>query len=206
MKILSIDAETNGLYGQIFAIGAVYRNSETGEENKFIKKVSIEEEINPWVLQNVVPQLEDVEQLDTTVDHDTYGMEKLLLKEFTDFYKECKRKSGNDLTVIGHMVCPVEANLFIKMRKYNLIEEFEGPYPLHDIASMMLMFGENPTSVDLYVKKYNLLKSDFKPHNPLFDAEQALEVFRDLKLRQIEIELTEMVNKGGKYEKVTRGI
>ena len=69
-----------------------------------------------------------------------------------------------------------------------------------DIASMMLMFGENPTSVDLYVKKYNLLKSDFKPHNPLFDAEQALEVFRDLKLRQIEIELTEMVNKGGKQK------
>lgn len=33
-KILSIDAETNGLYGMSFAIGAVLTDKETGEEEK----------------------------------------------------------------------------------------------------------------------------------------------------------------------------
>ena len=180
MKILSIDAEVNGLYGQIFAIGAIYKDTETKEEIKYVKKVSIIEEVNPWVLENVIPQLTDIEQLDKTVDDDIIGAEKLLLKDFIRFYNECKEKSGNSLTVVGHMVCPVEANIFIKARKYKLIEDFDGPYPLHDVASMLLVKGENPTSVDSYVKKYNLEETKGNSHNPLFDCEQALKVFENI--------------------------
>ena len=58
MKILSIDGETNGLYGQIFAIGAIYKDTETKEEIRYVKKVSIVEEVDPWVLENVIPNLE----------------------------------------------------------------------------------------------------------------------------------------------------
>ena len=179
MKILSIDAETNGLYGQIFAIGGIYKDTISGEEIRYSKRVSIVEDVNPWVAENVLPHVQDIEQLDKTVDDDVYGVEKTLLKDFRDFYLECKKKTGNnfDLLVIGHMVCPVEANLFIKMKNYELIGDFEGPFPLHDVASMLLMAGENTTSVDIYVEKHKLENTEGSIHNPLFDCEQALKVF-----------------------------
>lgn len=180
MKILSIDAEVNGLYGQIFAIGAIYKDTETKEETRYVKKVSIVEEINPWVEQNVLPNLEGIEILDKTVDHDVFGVEKLLLKDFIKFYNECKEKAGVKLKVIGHMVCPVEASIFIKARKYKLIEDFDGPYPLHDVASMLLMVGSDPTSVDEYLKECGEKPTEGSPHNPLYDCEQTYKAFMNI--------------------------
>lgn len=183
MKILSIDAETNGLHGQIFSIGAVYVDTTMGKAEQFIEKVSIVEFADPWVVDNVLPHLEGIEALDKTVDDDVYGTEKLLLKKFIEFYKECKEKAGDKLIVLGHMVCPVEANIFIKARNYGLMEDFDGPYPLHDVASMLLLLKEKTDSVDEYVKKcelkskLNLNNFCKKPHNPLYDSEQAFKVF-----------------------------
>lgn len=179
MKILSIDAETNGLYGQIFAIGAIYKDTETKEEIRYVKKVSIVEEVAPWVLENVIPNLEGIEPInEDVVNFD--GPEVLLLHDFIKFYNECKEKAEGELLVIGHMVCPVEANIFIKARKYKLMEDFDGPYPLHDVASMLLIKRENPTSVDRYVEKYNLEKTEGNAHNPLFDCEQTLKAFEHI--------------------------
>ena len=186
MKVLSIDCETNGLYGQIFAIGAKYKDFKSGEEAIYQARVSIEEEVNPWVKENVLPHVQNIELLDTTVDDDATGMEKLLLTDFKKFYDYIKYIAGaNELIVIGHMVCPVEANLFIKMRKYRLMEDFEGPYPLIDVASMLFMIeDEDPTTIDGYLEKWCLKKPlGLNPHNPLYDAEAALTVFKDLKTR-----------------------
>lgn len=185
MKVLSIDCETNGLYGQIFAIGAIYKDLKTKEEIIYQARVSIEEKINPWVEENVMPNVKDIELLDKTVDDDAIGMEKLLLKDFKKFYDRIKAITENELIVIGHMICPVEANLFIKMRKYGLMEDFDGPYPFIDVASMMFMIeDEDPTSVDKYIEKWSLKTPlSLNPHHPLYDAKAALTVFRDLKIR-----------------------
>ena len=185
MKVLSIDCETNGLYGQIFAIGAIYKDLKIGEEAIYQARVSIEDEVNSWVQENVIPNIKDIELLDKTVDDDTIGMEKLLLKDFKKFYDEMKKISENELIVIGHMICPVEANLFVKMRKYGLMEDFEGPYPFIDVASMMFMIeDEDPTSVDKYIERWSLKTPlSSRTHHPLYDAKAALTVFKDLKTR-----------------------
>lgn len=184
MKVLSIDCETNGLYGQIFAIGAIYKDSD-GYELKYQARVSIEDEVNSWVQENVIPNIKDIELLDKTVDDDAIGMEKLLLKDFKKFYDRIKAITENELIVIGHMICPVEANLFIKMRKYGLMEDFDGPYPFIDVASMMFMIeDEDPTSIDKYIERWNLkTPSSLNPHHPLYDAKATLTVFRNLKIR-----------------------
>lgn len=186
MKVLSIDCETNGLYGQIFAIGAIYKDLKTGEEEIYQARVSIEESLNQWVKENVLPNVQNIELLDKTANDDAIGMEKLLLDNFNGFYNKIKYIAGsNELITIGHMVCPVEANLFIKMKKYKLMEDFDGPYPLIDVASMMFMLeDEDPTTIDGYIEKWSLEKPLYlNSHNPLYDAKATLTVFKDLKIR-----------------------
>ena len=71
MKILSIDAETNGLWGKAFAIGAVLY--ENGEEIKtFLSRCPINGNVDKWVSENVLPQLEDVKRLGCPIPFDRY--------------------------------------------------------------------------------------------------------------------------------------
>lgn len=54
MKIFSFDAETNGLYGKAFSIGAIIM--EDGEETStFVARCPINGEVNPYVAENVLP-------------------------------------------------------------------------------------------------------------------------------------------------------
>ena len=58
-KVFSWDAETNGLWGAAFAIGAViYENGV--ETKKFYTRCPIAGDVNPWVQENVLPQMENL--------------------------------------------------------------------------------------------------------------------------------------------------
>ena len=59
MKIFSFDAETNGLYGQAFAIGAVVTDDEK-EIARYISRCPIDGKIDKWVAENVLPQIKDI--------------------------------------------------------------------------------------------------------------------------------------------------
>ena len=50
----------------------------------------------------------------------------------------------------------VEAHLLREMHRIGAIGDWDAPYPLYDISGNLQAVGENPTSVDEYVKKYNL--------------------------------------------------
>jgi hypothetical protein len=54
----------------------------------------------------------------------------------------------------------------------------DGPYPAKDLVGYLDMAGEDPTSVDSYVKKHDLEVTDYgTTHNPLYDAEVAAKVY-----------------------------
>ena len=55
-KILSFDAESNGLYGPAFAIGA-FLYIDGMEVSRFIGRYRLTGEINAWVKENVLPQM-----------------------------------------------------------------------------------------------------------------------------------------------------
>ena len=164
-KILSFDAETNGLWGKPFAIAAiVYVDGE--ETNTFIGRCPIEGPTLPWVAENVIPTLHGVDENFTDY--------LSLLKGFCDFYLANK----NDATVIVHMGCPVETSIFKDAHSAGFLGDWDAPYPLLDIAGNLSQAGEDPTSPDSYVKKHNLSISDYgTTHNPLYDCEVAARVF-----------------------------
>lgn len=161
MKILSVDAETNGLQGQPFAIGAICTDDGQPDDGVFLAKCGIVGPADPWVLGNVLPALDGVARVDRYVD---------LLSGFADWFDAHK----DGATVIAHVGVPVEARLFRDMIWFLDRDPFSGPYPLHDLATLLLAAGHDPLSGDAYMAEHGLtlggLFAGMVEHNPLYDA------------------------------------
>lgn len=168
-KVFSFDAETNGLWGQAFAIGALVYDENGAEIARFVGRLPDTEVTDEWVRANVLPQLTGL-----PVSHADY---ESLLTDFSKFYLENKV----DADIIVHMGYIVEVKLLRDMHQLGLIGDWDGPYPLHDVASFLAQAGEDATSVDGYVRKHGLEVPDFgTTHNPLFDSAVAALVHRHL--------------------------
>ncbi len=170
-KVFSFDAETNGLWGQAFSIAAIVYDENGKEITRFIGRCPIEGDVNPWVKENVLPKIEDI-----PVSHNSYDE---LLADFANFYLANKA----DAHVIVHMGVPVEATLLKDAHSRGYIGDWDGPFPLIDVAGNLQQAGENPTSCDSYVAKYGLKVAEGNSHNPLYDSEVAAKVFMHLQGR-----------------------
>ncbi len=159
MKIFSFDAETNDLYGQAFAIGAVVTD-DNGEVARYISRCPITCKVDQWVAENVLPHIRDV-----SINQDSY---QALLNNFYEFYY--KHKSNAE--VIAHVAHPVETKLLRDMIEQDLeTRRWEGPFPLIDVAGVLRARGEDPTSVDKYIEKNGLhVPFEGNTHHPLYDA------------------------------------
>jgi len=172
----SFDAETNGLWGQAFAIAALVYNEGGVETARFVGRCPIEGDINPWVADNVLPQMTGVPE--------THGSYEELLGDFALFYLANKV----DADVVVHMGVPVESTVLKDMHTLGLIGDWDGPFPLFDLASSLAQAGEDATSVDAYCVKHGIdvSKADFEggSHNPLFDSAVAAAVWIHLQTRR----------------------
>ena len=174
-KILSVDAETDGLWGNSpFWIAAIVYNEEGLEidkinvANKFIGKLVTDD----WVKENVLPVLKQ----DKTVKK-VSGF-KELYKEFADFYN----KYREDSTVLWHMGHIVESHLFRELHSLNLIGDWDAPYNPIEVAEILRQNNEKPDSVDSYIEKYDITVNDYgTTHNPLYDCEAAAKVYFSLR-------------------------
>ena len=158
MKIISVDAETNGLWGEAFAIAAVVRENGV-QVAGFMGMCPIKGEVNEFVETMVLPELNKV-----PVTHNDY---EDLLKNFVEFYKLHR----DDSTCITHVGLPVEAKLFIDAHEKEYLGDWEAPFPLVDISAI----PEIGTSVDYYNKKHEIEVPvyDGGAHNPLYDCTAA---------------------------------
>src|SRR3989338_404621 len=174
-KIFSFDAETNGLWGQAFAIGARVYDAASGEVlAQFVGRCHIEGEVDSWVKDNVLPQMTEV-----PVSHADYGA---LLADFSKFYLVNKQ----DADVIVHMGYIVEVKVLRDMVDRGFIGPWDGPYPLFDVSGNLQHAGEDPTSTDGYVRKHGLaLSAEFAggAHNPMYDSQRAARVYMHLRSR-----------------------
>ncbi len=168
-NIFSFDAETDGLWGQAFAIGALVYDEKGAEIARFVGRLPDEAVHEQWVRENVLPTLYGL-----PVTHSDYAS---LLADFAKFY--LANKSEADIVV--HMGYIVEAKVLRDAHDLGFIGDWDGPYPLYDVSGNLQQVREDPTSVDAYVKKHDLAVPDFGgTHNPLHDSAVAAAVYRHL--------------------------
>lgn len=170
-KVLSWDAETNGLWGEAFSIGAVLYEDGI-EVASFYARCPIQEPINPWVSENVLPQMESME-----VTHSSY---EEMLRSFAEFYLAHKDDAAD---VIFHMGIPVEARVVLDMHRLGFIGDWDGAYPWLDIAGCLKQAGFDCTSVDSYNANHGIVVPQPESggtHNPLYDSRAAALCYMDL--------------------------
>lgn len=164
-NLFSYDAETNGLWGAAFAVAAIVETAD-GQRTEFVGRCPITGEINPWVRDNVLPQMEAIPE--------NYPDYKSLLQGFIDFWKANKA----DATALVHMGQPVEARLWIDAHNMGLIGDWDAPYCQVDLGS----FPEIGDSVDTYCEQHGISANADAfaggTHNPLYDSEQALRAYK----------------------------
>ena len=169
-KIFSFDAETNGLWGQAFSVGALVYDESGAEVARFVGRCPIVGEVDSWVEENVLPKIADI-----AVSHADYDA---LLASFADFYKA--NKEGADVVV--HMGFIVEVKVLRDLHERKLIGDWDAPYPLFDVSGNLQAAGADPTSVDKFAEVNNLPVGEFVggTHNPLYDSAVAAAVYRHL--------------------------
>ena len=163
--IISIDAETDGLWGRPFAIGAiVYLKGE--EVDRFYAALPHTVVKDAWVKENVLPTLDP-----KNITHKSY---EDMLESFSEFYNE--NKGALPLWHMGHIV---EAFLFRECVRLEFVGPWDAPYTPIEVSETLRLKGFDPASVDNYLKLENInIKGN--THNPLYDCEVAFRAWESL--------------------------
>jgi hypothetical protein len=166
--LISIDAETNGLGGQAFAV-ALTRSFPGKETDHSVFRCPIGEAVvDPWVAENVLPALAGVPV------NCPGGYPQMLAA----LGEQIATWGGRVVPIIAHVAWPVEARLLLDV--YSGKRVWDGPYPLIDVASVLLAHGFNPLSVDDYLTAHGIPAPEGSPHHPLYDARAAERCMRHL--------------------------
>ena len=154
--ILSFDAESNGLHGEAFAIGAVLLPDDPNALTEhFFARCPITGDVDPWVNENVLPPLS--QEMET---HDTP-------REMRDAFWTWLTSHMTGAVVVVDCGWPVEAGLLSACVADDPSRAFKGPYPLHEVASLLLAAGLDPLAS--YAEQVLPGRSERK-HHPVYDA------------------------------------
>lgn len=189
IAFVSLDVESDGLWGNPFAIGvACYNvNKEEIHSLTWVMKDLDKVVTNPWVKDNVLPNMDMTSPLGGFVT-DNYNDNRVTrpVRFECDLYEEMLWSFANnfwnyvkDAQVIWHMGHVVEANLFKELRNHEFIGDFDAPYTPIELSVVLASKGCNPDSVDKYIEEQLHLMPVGNTHDPLYDARAAAVVFFD---------------------------
>jgi hypothetical protein len=152
-RVFSFDAETDGLYGAPWAVGACVLDAEGRIAASFAGQLDAAVVTDSWVRENVVP----------VVDLPRYPDRSTLLDAFWSFWMEYR----DDVLCVADFGAPVEAGLFRACVELDpAARMWNGPYPLHELGTALLVAGFDP-DVD---RREMSGRPDLAPHDPLADA------------------------------------
>ena len=166
MNNFFIDAEADGLYGNIIAIGVIVLDENDEETDVFNAKIdlSVYTVTDEWTKENVIPLL--------TNDMTTYNNEYDLLEAFWKFYLKYRENSN----CISDVSYPVEAGLFRKCIEHDLDKrKLLGPYPLIDLSNLLFF-----KKIDPLTERTSLADAGLERHNPLNDVRITARIWRQL--------------------------
>lgn len=150
MYIFSFDVESDGLYGEGFAFGAVVMDQH-GQEIASAEVCCVEGVHDAWVKENVLPHVADMNQSASREE---------VRRAFWDFYMTWK----DQCRIFADVAYPVDA-YFLRQCAQENHGEWDAPYPLLDVASVLLACG-----VDPLIDGAIYTNSTGDNHHPLFDA------------------------------------
>jgi len=152
------DVESIGLHGEGFAVGWVVVDREgtrisQGKLACHPDQAEGDQKDRDWV-RDVIPPI--------SVTHRTPKAVRDAFWEAWSFWKE------NDAVLVADCCWPVEARFLAAcVDDDKASRTWDGPYPLHELASILLSLGEDPL-------KTTLRHDDELPlHDPLSDARQS---------------------------------
>lgn len=151
MYIFSFDVESDGLYGEGFAFGAVVMDQQ-GQEIASAEACCLDGVTNAWVQENVLPHLGRMPQAASRAE---------VRRVFWDFYMTWKEQCR----IFADVAYPVDAH-FLRQCAQENHGEWDAPYPLLDVASVLLACG-----VDPLIDGATYTNSTGDNHHPLFDAQ-----------------------------------
>jgi hypothetical protein len=157
MILCSVDVESNGLRGRPFAIGAVVLDDRR-VRNTFTDRCPIDMPVDPWVAANVLAAVQHMPV--SSPDYET----------MLGHFRAWRETAATEVPVVTHVGWPVEARLFADAYGADPETAFAGPFPLHDVASMLWLAGEDPLSVEGYLAKHQIRRPPGQAHDPVFDA------------------------------------
>ena len=167
--IFIVDAECDGLYGEIFSIGCIAADINTLEPVLKFNLTSVpgmEHVKQDFVKENVIPAI----RRDETMVFVEKPVSKLL-EYFWIFYNTVRESS----IVIADFGAPVEARLFSQCITDDADREFKGPYPLHELGTILLLNNIDPDFCrDSYYDDISL------KHAPYFDCLATLKILKTL--------------------------
>ena len=152
-----IDVESVGLHGEGFAVaGGVYlTNGSALWEFRLacpIDECAGDDDDRKWVKDNI-PAIEE-----------THRSPKAMRDEF---WKQWMRAKRDGAVMAADCQWPVEAGFVKACIADDPARKWEGPYPLHEIASYIAASGLDPMA------KYPRTPSEMPMHDPLADARQS---------------------------------
>ena len=159
-KFMVFDVESVGLHGEGFYVGLVVVD-ETGKELESLTFMC-----DP---DDVIGTPEGRDWVKTNVPKNTILGEPMTLAEvrtaFWDVWLLWKERGA---TLWADCSWPVEARFLAECVDDSAqAREWEGPYPLHEIATLALACGVNPLGT------FERLPNELPAHNPLNDAAQS---------------------------------
>lgn len=150
------DVESIGLYGEGFAVaGGVFREGKPVEQFCFACDPSLamgDSNDREWVKANV-PKM-DYTQIDPL------GVRL----NFWSYLNCIRERYGKEIPIFAECLYPVEAKFFMDCIKDDPSRKWDGPYPFHDIATMMLCAGLDPMIT------YERFTEEEPAHHPTGDA------------------------------------
>lgn len=164
--VLAFDAESNGLHGDPFAVGAVLLDPSGAEVDRFYGRTLLPdgEEVHAWVRENVFPAL----------DPETHAEPRAMRDAFWAWLRghvETARSLSQRLVVAVDCGWPVEARLLAECVADDPADRGgKGPYPLHEVATLLLAAGMDPLGSYAPLVLSPLELQTHRAHHPVDDA------------------------------------
>jgi len=159
-KLLCFDLEANGLHGQVFAVGAVVMDSTGKILDQFSGRCKLNEEIDEWVAQNILPAIKDMSA--------THGNPEALREAFWRWYLQAEPQSDYVLVNNGY---PVEYRFLMQCQEADLNERYwQHPFPILDLSSLLVQAHQDKKTIRKEILSKFSDQLGGSAHNPLYDA------------------------------------